>query len=54
MLRLGPPKVSGSDQGNKYILVMVDHFSYFAEYVALPNQEVIIAKAFIEQIVLRY
>lgn len=50
---LGPLPVT--NQGNKYVLVMVDHFSRYAECAALPDQKVqTIAKAFVDKIVLRH
>jgi hypothetical protein len=50
---LGPLPITRA--GNKYVLVMIDCFSKWAEAVALPNQEAAtITKAFVENFVCRF
>ena len=50
---MGPlPKTHG---GNKYIFVMVDYYTKWAEAAALPNQEAeTVARAFVELVVCRF
>ncbi|XP_023212687.1 uncharacterized protein LOC111615516 [Centruroides sculpturatus] len=50
---IGPLPITTN--GNKYILVFVDHFSRYAEAIPLPNiHSKTIAKAFVTNIVLRH
>jgi hypothetical protein len=50
---LGPLPVTTN--GNKYILVIVDHFTKWTESVALPNQTAeTVAKAFVDEFVCRF
>lgn len=42
-------------EGNRYILVFVDHFTKLAEAVPLPDQKAeTVARAFVERVVLRH
>jgi hypothetical protein len=50
---LGPLPVTA--KGNKYILVIVDHFTKWTESVALPNQTAEnVARAFVDEFVCRF
>ena len=43
-----------SDSGNRYIIVIMDYFTKWAEAIAIPNQEAItVARAFVTQFVCR-